>query len=202
MDLARARPNASLGMPEIEFLRRLNEKLPDEVPDWFYMWTVKEGVAHRALAARPRHGRLVLPADREAWAKEQAEALIAGLAGSGYQVIGDPDELRPRPAGAPGPDAGQPPDQVLDAAVDAAAGAGRQPVPQGAWPPKAPGGPSRRGRGGLAGRVESAVGASPRLKRTVRELSSRYPAVRRAAHHGLAGAGADPDARNRAQGRS
>jgi len=179
VDLALARPNASLGMPEIEFLRRLNEKLPDEVPDWFYMWTVKEGVAHRALADRPRHGRLVLPAGREAWAKEQAEALIAGLAGSGYQVIGDPDELRPRPAGAPGSDTGQqPPDQVLDAAVDAAAalvvnqyrkehgGAKRGPAD----------GPRR---GGLAGRVESAVGASPRLKRTVRELSSRYPAVRK-----------------------
>jgi hypothetical protein len=179
VDLTRARPNASLGMPEIEFLRRLNEKLPDEVPDWFYMWTVKEGVAHRALADRPRHGRLVLPADREAWAKEQADALIAGLASSGYQVIGDPDELRPRPAGAPGSDAGQPPDQVLDAAVDAAAALVVNQYRKEHGHPKAPGGPSRRGRGGLAGRVESAVGASPRLKRTVRELSSRYPAVRK-----------------------
>ena len=127
------------------------------------MWTVKEGVAHRALADRPRQGRLVLPADREAWAKEQAEALIAGLAGSGYQVIGDPDELRPRPVGAPRPaDAG--------AAAGPGAGrrggrgrrAGRQPVPPGARPPQ---GAQRRGpapgRGGLASRVESAVGASP-----------------------------------------
>ena len=77
--------------------------------------------------------------------------------------------------------AGEPPPEpeVLDAAVDAAAalvvnqyrkehgGAKRGPA----------GGPRR---GGLAGRVESAVGASPRLKRTVRELSSRYPAVRKA----------------------
>ncbi len=179
VDLTRARPNASLGMPEIEFLRRLNEKLPDEVPDWFYMWTVKEGVAHRALADRPRHGRLVLPADREAWAKEQAEALIAGLAGSGYQVIGDPDELRPRPAGVPGTDAEQPPDQVLDAAVDAAAALVVNQYRKEYGRPRGPGGPRRHGRGGLAGRVESAVGASPRLKRTVRELSSRYPAVRK-----------------------
>ena len=44
--------------------------LPEEVPDWFYMWNVKEAVAHRALAARPREGRLVLPAEREEWAKE------------------------------------------------------------------------------------------------------------------------------------
>jgi hypothetical protein len=32
---------------------------------------------------------------------------------------------------------------------------------------------------GLAGRVEATVASSPRLKRTVRELSSRFPAVRR-----------------------
>ena len=35
------------GLPEIEFLRRLNLALPREVPDWFYMWKVKEAVAHR-----------------------------------------------------------------------------------------------------------------------------------------------------------
>ena len=64
VDLTRARPNASLGMPETEFLRRLNQALPDEVPDWFYMWNVKEAVAHQALADRPREGRLVLPASR------------------------------------------------------------------------------------------------------------------------------------------
>ena len=114
--------NTSLGLPEIEFLRRLNQALPAEVPDWFYMWTVKEGVAHRALAERPRQGRLVLPAGRETWAKEQAEILIGGLAASGYDVIGNPDELRPRPSREPGVGpAAQAPDPVLDAAVTAAA---------------------------------------------------------------------------------
>ena len=39
--------------------------------------------------------------------------------------------------------------------------------------------PGRAGQRGLVSRVESAVAASPRLKRTVRDLSSRYPAVRR-----------------------
>jgi hypothetical protein len=179
VDLSRARANTSLGLPEIEFLRRLNQALPAEVPDWFYMWTVKEGVAHRALADRPRQGRLVLPAGRETWAKEQAEILIGGLAASGCDVIGDPDELRPRPArepGTPGP-AGQPPDPVLDAAVAAAAALVvnqyRKEYP-GASPQ-----PKRGARGGLASRLEAAVASSPRLKRTVRDLSSRYPAVRK-----------------------
>jgi hypothetical protein len=143
------------------------------------MWTVKEGVAHRALAARPREGRLALPADRESWAKEQAEILVSGLASSGYDVIGDLDELRPRPSREPGMAApeGQPEDRILDAAVAAAAalvvnqyrkeypGAGAQ--------------PKRAAQGGLASRMEAAIASSPRLKRTVRDLSSRYPAVRR-----------------------
>jgi hypothetical protein len=180
-DLSVARANTSLGLPEIEFLRRLNQALPgtDEVPDWFYMWTVKEGIAHRALAQRPRGGRLVLPADRDAWAKEQAETLIAGLAGSGYDVLGDLDELRPRsPAApaAPGP-GDQPDSQLLDAAVTAAAA-----LVVNQYRKEHPAARPRAGRGGprgLASRAESAVAASPRLKRTVRELSSRYPAARR-----------------------
>ena len=104
-DTSRARPNASLGVPEIEFLRRLNMGLSPEIPDWFYMWNVKETLAHRTLAERPRTGRLVLPADREAWAGDQAETLIAALKESRYDVIGDLDELRRgRPAGSrPGP---------------------------------------------------------------------------------------------------
>ena len=123
-DLSRARPNASLGMAEIEFLRRLNQALPgrDTVPDWFYMWNVKEAVAHRALADRPRGGRLILPADRDAWAKEQSETLIAGLRESGYHIAGDLDDLRPpqvtEPVTSP---SDQPAEAMLDAAVQAAA---------------------------------------------------------------------------------
>jgi hypothetical protein len=178
VDISRARPNASLGLPEIEFLRRLNQVLPEEVPDWFYMWNVKEAVAHRALAARPSEGRLVLPAERDEWAGKQADVLAAALSGSAYDVVGSLDELRPRPAAEPAASpAGQPSELVLDAAVHAASAlvvnqyhkahpaAGPQPSPD-------------RQRG-LVARVESTVASSPRLKRTVRELSSRFPLVRR-----------------------
>lgn len=179
-DLTRARANTSLGLPEIEFLRRLNKALPeDEVPGWFYMWTVKEGVAHRALAARPRQGsRLVLPASRDTWVKNESETLIAALQDSGYDIVGDVGELRPAPAASTYTDPGnQPAEQVLDAAVEAAAALvlnqyRKEHPPAGAQH-------KRAGRRGLLGRVESAVGASPRLKRSVRELSSRYPAVRK-----------------------
>jgi hypothetical protein len=176
VDISRARPNASLGLAETEFLRRLNQAIPAEVPDWFYMWNVKEGVAHKALADREAGGRLTLPADREAWAKDQAEILITGLQDSGYDLIGDLNELRPRAPAGPGANpADQPAEQMLDAAVQAAAALVvnqyRREYPA---KPRAGG-----GHGGLVGRVESAVASSPRLKRTVREISSRSAAVRR-----------------------
>jgi hypothetical protein len=178
VDLTRARPNASLGMAEVEFLRRLNQVLPGEIPDWFYMWNVKEAVAHQALAARPRGSRLILPADRDAWAKEQAETLIAGLNDSRYDLVGTLDELRPRADPQPYADpAGQPADQVLDAAV-AAASALVVSQYRKAFPAAGPQ-PGSGGPRGLVGRVESTVASSPRLKRTVRELSSRSSAVRR-----------------------
>jgi hypothetical protein len=178
VDLARARPNTSLGLAETEFLRRLNQALPDEVPDWFYMWNVKEAVAHQALAARPPGRRLTLPADRDAWAKEQAEALIAGLRGSGYDIIGDLEELRPRPGTEPyARPADEPAGQMLGAAVDAAAALVVNQYRREYPAAKPQRGPS--GQRGLAGRVESAAAASPRLKRTVRDLSSRSAAVRR-----------------------
>ncbi len=176
-DTGRARANTSLGMPETEFLRRLNEALPAEVPDWFYMWNVKETLAHKDLAERPVTGRLVLPADRDAWVKEQADTLIAGLQESGYDIIGDPDELLPRPVSeASASSADQPAEQVLDAAVAAAAAlvVGQY---HKAFPAAKP--QQQGGHGGLVGRVESTVAASPRLKRAVRDLSSRSSAVRR-----------------------
>jgi hypothetical protein len=177
-DLSRARPNASLGMAETEFLRRLNQALPgpDAVPDWFYMWNVKETVAHRALADRPGGGRLVLPAERDGWAKEQSETLISGLRASGYQIAGDLDDLRPpQVAQPPASPSDQPAEAILDAAVQAAAA-----LVVNQYQREYPAARPKEGRGrGLAGRIEAAAAASPRLKRTVREFSSRYPAVRR-----------------------
>jgi hypothetical protein len=177
-DLSRARPNSSLGTAETEFLRRLNAVLSDEVPDWFYMWNVKEAVAHQAFAAREARERLVLPIDREPWAKEQGKALADALSGSGYHVVGDLSELIPRPSThwslQP---ANQPADAVLDAAVNAAAA-----LVANHYRRQHPAATPQRGpaaQHGLTSRVESTVASSPRLKRTVRELSSRSRTVRR-----------------------
>jgi hypothetical protein len=182
VDLARARSNSSLGMAEIEFLRRLNETLPphEDVPNWFYMRAVKETVAHRTLAARPRHGRLTLPAERDAWAAEQAELLIDGLKAAGYDVIGDPEELRPAPlSGSRLSPADAPSEEVLDAAVQACSALivaqFRRAHPAAQSQAGAPAAQS----GGLVSRIETKVAASPWLKDTLRELSRRFPAMRR-----------------------
>jgi len=178
VDISRARPNASLGLPEIEFLRRLNEVLPEEVPDWFYMWNVKEGVAHRALAARPREGRLVIPPEREEWARKQADVLVEALSQSDYDVAGSLDELRPLPVSEPAASSAVPSAElVLDAAVHAAAAMVVNQYHR-AHPAAKPQPSPDRPRG-LVARVESTVASSPRLKRTVRNLSSRFPVVRR-----------------------
>ncbi|HEY2508673.1 MAG TPA: hypothetical protein VGI58_19325 [Streptosporangiaceae bacterium] len=121
LDLSGVRPNASLGLPEIEFLRRMNQSLPEDLPYWFYSEKIKGDLAHDVLSARPGQARLVLPPDREAWAKEQAELVVAGVREAGYQVTGDLSELLPEPAarGYVAP-ADIPADQMLDAAVRAA----------------------------------------------------------------------------------
>jgi len=122
IDLTRAYANSSLGLLETEFLRRMNEALPEGVPDWFYTRSIKQNLAHDILGARPRQARLILPPAREAWAREQSEILVAGLRDSKYDIVGDLGELLPRPATEPyiGP-ADQPTEQLLDAAVHAAA---------------------------------------------------------------------------------
>jgi hypothetical protein len=64
---------------------------------------------------------------------------------------------------------------LLDAAVQAAAALVVNQYRR-EYPAAGPRGAHGRG---LAGRIEAAAAGSPRLKRAVREFSSRYPAVRR-----------------------
>lgn len=175
VDITRARANASLGLIDVEYLRRLNAELDPEVPDWFYMWTVKEGLAHVALAERPADQRLVLPAERRAWAREYDESVIAALRDAGYDLVGDVSELRPPdPPEAVLSPSSLPAEQVLEAAVQASAALVRNQYLR-EFP--AAGAPQVTGDY-LADRLTARVGALPWLKRTVREVSSRHQSVR------------------------
>ncbi len=101
VDLTGVRANSSLGIGEAEFLRRMNEALPEEMPDWFYTRTIKRVLAHDVLDARLRRGRLVVPPHQEAWVRQQSEILVAGLRESKFHVVGDLDELVPQPVTGP-----------------------------------------------------------------------------------------------------
>jgi hypothetical protein len=173
-----ARSNSSLGVPETEFLRRLNAALPPEMPDWFYMRDIKKLIAHGTLAGRAHEAPLVLPPGREAWAREQGEILVAGLRDSKFDVVGDLSELLPGPAAGPYvKPADQPAELLLDVAVSAAAGLAASHY-QRMYPPgkqrQLPriGGPRR-----MASRLKWSMVTSPRVKRALRE-ASHHSAVR------------------------
>ena len=122
ISLPRRRENPSLGLVEAEFLRRLNQELPDRVPRWFYTWNIKRILANDVLSAQPPQVRLALPPEHHAWAREQAEFLVAGLRESKYHIVGDLDELLPPPAAERYvPPASVPAEQLLEAAVRATA---------------------------------------------------------------------------------
>jgi hypothetical protein len=164
-ELSAARPNTSLGLAEAELLRRLNTVLGrDDVPDWFYSVQVKERIAHEVLAARPASLRPRLNATQAQWARGRAEKVVAGLQETGYDIVGSLDDLLPGPGAVPAgeqPAPGKiPPNAVLAAAVDALAAVLRNDY-------------ERRLRG------DDGLTAAPRVKRTLRDLSSRHPSLGR-----------------------
>jgi hypothetical protein len=122
VDLTATRPNTSLGVAEVEMLRRLNRLLPRDLPGWFYTARVKDQIAQRVLARRPAGDRVQLPSKRRQWARERGDALVAGLQKSGYDVVGDLAELRPLPARSPRARPHEVTDkQLFDAAVNSLA---------------------------------------------------------------------------------
>jgi hypothetical protein len=179
-DVARGRRNSSLGYAETEFLRRMNEALPAEMPDWFHAREIKQILAHGVLSDRTQHARLVLPPKYAAWAAEQAEILLAGLRDAKYHIVGDLADLRPaeqagRSAGPHASPAEQPAEQQLEAAVQAAVAlAGR--YYQVLYPARQQ--QPRRSARQRASDVKWAMLNGPAVKRVLRRGSDRA-AVRR-----------------------
>ena len=126
VDLSNIRSNTSLGLMEAEFLRRLNEALPADVPNWFYTRNIKRLLAHNVLAARPGRARVTLPPELSDWSQQQAELLVAGLTASGYDIVGDMTDLLPLPAGDAASTDETSVEQVVDAAVLATAALAEQ----------------------------------------------------------------------------
>ena len=119
-DLSGTRRNSSLGFAETEFLRRMNQVLPAELPDWYYTRELKQHLAHGVLSGRPQSQRPTLPPKYAEWAADQAERLIAGLREARYHVVGDLAELRPADQGeSAAGQAGQSAGEQFEAAVSA-----------------------------------------------------------------------------------
>jgi hypothetical protein len=122
IDIPSTRVNSSLGLAEAEFLRRVNEALPDSVPGWFYTRNIKRILAQNVLRARTPQQRLALPPAERAWAAEQSEILVAALRDSKFDIVGDLRDLLSLPAkGRYVAPARLPADQLLNAAVYATA---------------------------------------------------------------------------------
>ena len=88
------RSNPSLGRTEAELLRRLNKRVTNLDPP-HYDYLVRMRLTGTAL--KGKGGRLVLPEGRMPWVVERSRALVDALAGGGYDVVGDLEELMPRP---------------------------------------------------------------------------------------------------------
>jgi hypothetical protein len=108
------RSNASLGVVEAEFVRRLNQAIPDNV-DWpTYHELVKRQLAELRLSHRPDAIRITTPPREYDWLASRADQTISALKRRGYDVVGDLDELR---IGPPPRQPGPQPDDIADETV-------------------------------------------------------------------------------------
>jgi hypothetical protein len=90
----------SLGAASAELMRRLNASGPvEELSVADYKKAVNHGLSRHTLAQRRgEEPGLTLPDRHRDWAERQAERLIRGIEATGVEVVGDLDDLRPRPA--------------------------------------------------------------------------------------------------------
>ncbi len=94
------RRNPSIGTAESTLLRRVNARLKAAgLPSDQYRALVRQLVVHETLAARPDMRPVTLPPDSYDWAEGVAQGWVDWIKGSGVDVVGDLEELRPvRPA--------------------------------------------------------------------------------------------------------
>jgi hypothetical protein len=90
------RRNESMGVAEVETLRRVNRALGN---DTGYDFAASEWVRSRfvlpVLMSRPARTRIALRDNQQAWAVRQAELLVRRLSRSGYDIVGALDDLLP-----------------------------------------------------------------------------------------------------------
>lgn len=113
-----------LGIAELLVLRRLNSRLRElDVSRETYGALVRDLLARETFPQRPHRRPAVVPPRRQQLVEEVTGEWLEWLAGSGVDVVGDLDDLRPvwpDPAATPHPDRPRAED-VIDASLDALA---------------------------------------------------------------------------------
>jgi len=105
--------NESLGIVEVEMLRRVQASLPDSERELDMRRLTRDYLASRVLARGRTAEPFTLPHPIQQWAVERGSAMLADLEGRGYDIVGPLSALRP--ASAPGP--GRTPLEVTDTEV-------------------------------------------------------------------------------------
>jgi hypothetical protein len=106
-------PNESLGVEEVETLRRVNLHPIPEVERSRQQFLVRQVLADGVLAARPLARRFAPPAQEHQWVVARGTAMVDELRREGLDVVGDLAELLPPSQPVAGPN----PDDVSDSAV-------------------------------------------------------------------------------------
>lgn len=95
--------NPSLGVAQLEHLRRINAAIGDRIRDDAHAARVRTFI-RRVLAATAASPRPVIPADAYEIAEMLADRWTHAIRDGGYDVVGDLDDLRPRSAEGRAPD--------------------------------------------------------------------------------------------------
>jgi hypothetical protein len=112
--------NETVGVAATEVLRQVNRRMDGRLNQRQYDKVVKHTLVPM-MARRTEPVRFSLPPDELGWVNARAEHTIATLAGRGYHVVGDLDELRTRVReGSRRPDDATD-DELLESALDALA---------------------------------------------------------------------------------
>jgi hypothetical protein len=107
------RPNESLGLVEIETLRRTNPYAPAKVHSPKRQLLTLRVLAEGILAKRPDAKKFAPPPEEHGWVVERGTAMVKELGRHSYDIVGDLDELLPAAEPVKGPS----PDDVSDSDV-------------------------------------------------------------------------------------
>lgn len=102
LDIDSPRENPSLGVVEVEVMRRMHEAVPESERGLPTVRVAKGFLTRQALAPAGPGEPFVLSAQMQDWAEQRGAAMASALEGAGYDVIGDLADLapgRPRASG-------------------------------------------------------------------------------------------------------